>query len=72
MVLGIVDGLLIKSKQIIGGIKMGKTYRREQTIKASDVKVRDDLSGLRRGHAHVLKTKYTRKKKHKERLDVGS
>ena len=51
---------------------VGKTWRRERVIKASDVKVREDLSGLRRGHAHVLKTKYTRKKKHKERLDVGS
>lgn len=44
---------------------VSKTWRKEKVIKASDIKARDDLDGMRRGHAHVLKTKYTRKTKHK-------
>ena len=48
---------------------MGKTYRKERIIKGSDVKVRKDLNDMRRGHAHVEKTKYTRKQKHKGRLN---
>ena len=49
---------------------MGKTWRRERIIKASDVKARDDLNEMRRGHAHILKTKYTRKTKHKGAEDA--
>ena len=49
---------------------MGKTWRRERTIKASDVKARDDLNDMRRGRAFTDKTKYTRKKKHRRIEDA--
>ena len=48
---------------------MGKTYRKERIIKASDIKARDDLNEMRRGSAFTDKTKYTRKTKHKGRTD---
>ena len=48
---------------------MGKTYRKERIIKASDIKARDDLNEMRRGSAFIDKTKYTRKTKHKGRTD---
>ena len=48
---------------------MGKTWRKERIIKASDVKARDDLNEMRRGHAFTDKTKYSRKTKHRGRID---
>ena len=48
---------------------MGKTWRKEKIIKASDVKARDNLDGMRRGGAFTDKTKYTRKKKHRGRVE---
>lgn len=48
---------------------VGKTWRKERIIKASDVKARDDLNDMRRGRAFADKTKYTRKTKHKGRID---
>lgn len=48
---------------------MGKTWRKERVIKASDLKARDDLNDMRRGRAFTDKTKYTRKTKHKGGVD---
>jgi hypothetical protein len=48
---------------------VGKTYRKERIIKASDVKARDNLDEMRRGGAFTDKTKYTRKTKHKGDVD---
>ena len=48
---------------------MGKTWRKEKVIKASDVKFRDDLNDMQRGRTFLDKTKYTRKKKHRGRVD---
>ena len=48
---------------------MSKTFRKERIIKASDIKARDDLNDMRRGRAFTDKTKYTRKKKHRGRID---
>lgn len=49
--------------------EMSKTFRKERIIKASDIKARDDLNDMRRGRAFTDKTKYTRKKKHRGRID---
>ncbi len=50
---------------------MGRTYRKERVIKASDIKARDDLNDMRRGHVHASKVRYTRKTKHKGRSEDG-
>ena len=43
-----------------------KKVKIEIEIKQSDIKVRDDLSGMRKDRVHKDKSKYTRKKKHKK------
>lgn len=48
---------------------MGRTWRREKIIKVSDIKARDDLNDMRRGRIFMDKTKYTRKKKHRGRVE---